>query len=310
MVAVILSIMTLTIEAPAKINLHLQVGKLRSDGYHDLLSLMHLVDLSDRVSLRTEGKRGTVELEGDFDCLKEDNLLYKAASAYLRERQKRIPNAHPAPGLTISCLKRIPAGGGLGGGSSDAAALLKLLERFFGAFPERGGLDEIALSLGSDVPFFLHTGAEIAQGRGEVLEPVEPLPAYPLVLVFPSWRISTPDAYAAIDRFRLEKADHPRFLSPGQLRESYRRPVAQWPFFNDFTSPVLLQFPESRDLLLRLQDQEALFSQMSGSGSTFFGLFDEEKTALRAFERLKSMGYRCHLGKMLARPYDPVYNGR
>lgn len=302
--------MTLTIEAPAKINLHLQVGKLRSDGYHDLLSLMHLVDLSDRVSLRMEGKGGTVELEGNFDCRKEDNLLYKAASAYLQERQKRVPNASPAPGLTISCLKRIPAGGGLGGGSSDAAALLKLLDRFFGAFPQKGVLDEIALSLGSDVPFFLHTGAEIAQGRGEVLEPVEPLPAYPLVLVFPKWRISTPDAYASVDRLRREKADRPRSLSLEQLRESYSRPVAQWPFFNDFTSPVLLQFPESRNLLLGLQNQGALFSQMSGSGSTFFGLFDGEKTALRAFERLKSMGYRCHLGKMLARPYDPVYNGR
>ena len=254
--------------SPAKVNLGLWVGNKRADGFHDIVTIIAPVELHDEVRInRTETG---VEVTCDSQDVPSDsgNLAYKAAVAFFRA-------AHAKAGCTIHVAKRIPVGGGLGGGSSNAATVLSGLNQLFGQPLSRRRLRRVAASLGSDVPAFLMNGPCIARGRGEKLRPIL-LPRLDLVLCFPGHPVSTAWAYAAVDRLPSERRGLTRpAISPKILRTALRRnesDAVAAQLSNSFEPAVFRRFPalgRVKELLLR---HGALAASLSGSGSTVYGL--------------------------------------
>jgi 4-diphosphocytidyl-2-C-methyl-D-erythritol kinase len=253
--------------APAKVNLVLRVGPLREDGFHDIDSLMVPLDLGDEVDVRVGAKAGPVtcrvprhpELDGP------GNLAARAAEGF--RRRFGIDRA-----VAIRIVKRTPITAGLGGGSSDAAAVLRCLAR---AFKVRDGaaLEQIALEVGSDVPFFLGPGPAWAAGRGERLAP-STVPPLDLVLVYPTdprLAIRAGDAYRWVDAAR---SDPRRAKIPRRSGHFSPRGAA-----NDLEAPCLERFPQLAALRGRLAGLGATIAMMSGSGPTVFGIFASRRAA-------------------------------
>lgn len=266
------------VRAHAKINWALRILGRRPDGYHDLETLFQLISLHDTITIR-RSERLTLTCDDPAIPTDESNLVIRAARAL------------GTPPVAIAVKKRIPAGGGLGGGSSDAAATLLALSRMF-AVDDRA-LFEIALSLGSDVPFFLAGGTAYATGRGEELVSLEPPPPIPLLLLFPDERVSTPDAFRLVKRYSQPKgieafdlALRNDFLSEHEL------------LVNDFERPIFDRLPHLGELKSRLIAGGAAWAGMSGSGSTIVGAFrspDDRDRAAAAFsdvrwQRAESVG--------------------
>jgi 4-diphosphocytidyl-2-C-methyl-D-erythritol kinase len=252
--------------APAKVNLVLRVGPRRADGYHELLTLMVPLDLADTVEVRVGPRAGgvTCRVPGRPDLDGPTNLAARAA-ALVKERFGRDE------AVAIRIAKRIPVTAGLGGGSSDAAAAIRALAR---AFRIRDGdaLREIALAVGSDVPFFLGRGPAWARGRGEKLAPAR-VPSLDLVLLYPTdplLAIRAADAYRWLDEDRGADA-------PSVPRRGARfRPAL---LVNDLEAPCVARHPELSTLLGRLVGRGARAVIMSGSGPTVFGLFESRMQA-------------------------------
>jgi 4-diphosphocytidyl-2-C-methyl-D-erythritol kinase len=260
----------LTTLAPAKVNLVLRVGPRREDGYHELLSLMVPLDLTDGVEVRVSPRAGpvTCRVPGQPELDGPGNLAARAALAFRERFAIRR-------GVAIRIEKRIPVTAGLGGGSSDAAAVLRCLARAFG-IGDRAALAEVGLSVGSDVPFFLGTGAAWARGRGERLAPAS-VPPLDLVLVYPrdpSLAIRAGDAYRWLDESRQD-AGVPRSLG----RPSGYRPAR---LGNDLQGPCVAHHPALAPLLGRLLGAGASAAIMSGSGPTVFGVFPGRSAARAA----------------------------
>ncbi|MSR36057.1 MAG: 4-(cytidine 5'-diphospho)-2-C-methyl-D-erythritol kinase [Gemmatimonadetes bacterium] len=273
-------------DAPAKVNLTLHVGARRADGYHELETLFQGVDLSDVVEVRREGAGIELTSTGEDAGPSEQNLALRAARAYLDAAGM---SGDGAPGIRIRLEKQIPVAAGLGGGSSDAAATLKALDRLFEGAVGAGALMAIAARLGSDVPFFLMPlPLGLGRGRGEVLEPVDPLPALPGVVVLPGVRMSTAEAYGALDRLRAARpsATPPRLRAPRDWGE-----VASGAH-NDFEGVVASAHPEVRDALSDLRATRPLVGMLSGSGASCFALYGNDNEADGASAALGSEGGR------------------
>lgn len=250
------------VDAYAKINWSLRVIGKRADGYHDIETLFQTITLHD--TLRFEPSDRLALTCSDPTIPTDDtNLAVRAAKAI---------------GVTsrIHLEKRIPAGGGLGGGSADAAAVLK-------AFGRED--DGVALALGSDVPFFLRGGTAHATGRGEVLTGLPRVAPVPLLLLIPDERVMTAEAYAMLRRF-----------SPPLGVERYRAMIASdlldhaTELINDFEEPIFARFPHLRALKSRLYEMGAAWVAMSGSGSTIVGAFRspaDRDTAQRRFSGVR-----------------------
>lgn len=284
---------SIRVRAAAKVNLHLRVYNRRSDGYHDILSLFQAVSLSDTLVIRSLKTNDILEVLGDFDCPARQTTVYKAAEAYMRATGLRT-------GLSISVDKRIPAGAGLGGGSSDAASVLVALESLL-----RGGLPTVAIegigaSIGSDVPFFLSAAAAIVAGRGEKVSPVVPRDDFALVLAFPGFPVQTAGAYGLLDSLRpdgSEEADP----GPRELIEAYRGEIGSWPFANSFEPILAAERPRIAEAKGILSDAGASFAAMSGSGSTVFGVFESSADTAPAMKGLRDAGFAASLAAPLAR---------
>lgn len=280
------------ISACAKINLYLAIGDRRTDGFHPIASLFQAVTLADEVGVASSDRRG-VRILGDSPCLPEENTAYKAAIAWLEAA--REAGASPARGYDIRIAKRIPSQAGLGGASSDAAAVLRLLSELNGCGLPEERLRSIAAGVGSDVPFFLGTPCAAVTGRGERLEPLPGRSDYAIVVVEPGFVVSTKEAYAAIDEARAEgsipTADSPEEMAAGlaEAARSYRdKPPSRWRYRNDFFDCMARRHPgliEARDQLLR---SGAEFSSMSGSGSCLFGVYADVEAAERASAALST----------------------
>lgn len=229
----------------AKINWALRITGKRADGFHELETVFQTVSLHDTLTFR-DAERLSLTCDDPTIPVDETNLVMRAA----REAG--------APPVAIELRKRIPAGGGLGGGSSNAAATLLAL----GA--ARDDLAQLALSLGSDVPFFLVGGTAYATGRGEVLTPLPPMSGIPLLLLLPEERVLTKEAFARVTRY-----------SPPLGIDAYRDFTN---FTNDFEEPVFAMLPRLRELKRRLHDAGAKWAGMSGSGSTIVGAFDDAES--------------------------------
>ena len=263
------------VAAPAKLNLALLVGPVRPDGFHEIASLMLPVTLADHVTVeRTPGAGLDVVCDVAPGA---DNLAAKLVRA-LEERLDRSFE------VRIRIEKRVPPGGGLGGGSSDAAATLLAIERLFSLELSPRLRHDVAAAVGSDVPFFLWTGAQLAMGRGQVLKEVE-LPALHLVIAMPDLGLST----AAVYRWRDEDdevtlkdfAPRARLLAAGAQKAATAADVAAL-VANDLEASVVARRAKVGELIERFREAGALAAAMTGSGAAVFGVFTGEAEALAA----------------------------
>jgi 4-diphosphocytidyl-2-C-methyl-D-erythritol kinase len=274
------------------VNLVLRVGPPRADGYHDLESLMVPLSLADvvTVAVRRDGSV-TCRVPARPDLDGPSNLAARAAEAFRRRFGVEA-------GCDVEIDKRIPVVAGLGGGSSDAAAVLRCLARAHG-ITDREGLAAAGLEIGSDVPFFLGSGAAWAAGRGEALEPAE-VPRQDLVLAYPrdpSLAIRAGDAYRWLDEARGGSLD------PGARRDA-RRAFSPRHATNDLEGPCMERFPALAEARTRLENAGARAAMMSGSGPTVFGLFAdgaEARHAAAALRRDLGGAWDVHLTRTVRR---------
>ena len=276
---------SLTLSAPAKLNLHLAVLDRGADGYRHLETLFVAIDFCDQVHLETTDQPG-VELEvvGDAGgAVGDDNLVARAAHCFFEA-------ADVTGGVAITLEKTIPPGAGLGGGSSDAGATLRGLNTLFGSPLDQDDLARVGAPLGADVPFFA-TGAKAAWGfgRGDRLLLFPALESRPVVLALPNEGLSTVQVYGALNRARDESGEDGW---PGGTAHWVDRWSA-WEHItahgrNDFESVAQSLLPGLKGLLAGLSDAEgAEMARMSGSGSAHFAVFRTEAEAQRAAERLR-----------------------
>jgi 4-diphosphocytidyl-2-C-methyl-D-erythritol kinase len=268
---------------PAKVNLHLEVLGRRSDGFHELRTLFQTIDLWDFLDAEPDTDLSMTCDDPALPC-DGSNLVLRAARR-LRER------LGPGPGARLRLRKGIPAGGGLGGGSSDAAGALLLLDRLWEGGLPREALAELAAGVGSDCPFFLWGGTAIGTGRGERIEPLPPGPTRDLVLGFPPYGIPTAEVYR---RFAALTPPAGGVTVPALLTKC--SPVRDFGAArNDLERAVLEGWPELGAFRARLLVEGARLALVSGSGSTVFGLFRTPDGARVAAERLGSGGWRTLL---------------
>jgi len=273
----------------AKINLGLEVLGVREDGYHELRTLFQTIDLADEITLRPQPRVITVRC--DHPGVPEDgtNLAARAAEALRR-------HAGISDGVEITIEKRIPVAGGLGGGSSNAAAVLMALDRMWRLGLGAGGLQPIARRLGADVPFFLVGGTALGLARGDEIYPLHAQLRAHVVLVAPDIAVPTPAVFKQLDASLTAREDGTsifRFLS-GQLEGA----PAYGNLRNELEPAALETFPELRrqvDCIRSiLKPGGALMTSLSGSGASYFALFDEPRRARKAQDALVEGGFRVY----------------
>ena len=264
----------ITVFAPAKINVILRILDRRSDGFHNLWSIMQTVALEDEVCIRICADRQGIQLRCDTTQLTTDrsNLVYRAATVVLARAQQSI-------GLDIELRKRIPMGAGLGGGSSDAAATIVGLNRLLQLEWSPTQMADVGQSLGSDVPFFLFAPSAFVAGRGETVQPVVVEGARWVVLVNPGFGVNTKWAYQELAATRTA-------VTPLSLvqRELDRQSRVSWAQLiaaaeNDFEAPVFAEHGKLLEIKRSLQAHGAEIALLSGSGATVFGVFADEARA-------------------------------
>lgn len=273
----------------AKINLGLNIVSKRPDGYHNLETVFYPIPLTDALEIKYMDEKFPSESPcdlkitgNDVDCNEEDNLVIKAYQLLAADFQ--LPRVH------AHLVKRIPTQAGLGGGSSDAAYMIRLLDERFRlniGIPE---MERYAAKLGADCAFFITADPSYAEGIGDVLMPVDVpgagLGGYYLAVVKPSVAVSTRDAYAAIVPKTPSKC----------CRDIVRQPIETWKdeLVNDFEAPIFAMLPELAAIKQSLYDAGAVYAAMSGSGSALFGIFREQPTGLeKEFE-----GMFCQVMKL------------
>ncbi len=281
--------------ARAKVNLHLEVLYRRDDGFHEIVTLMTQAEMHDLLQLENTVKkvspsvrlvnRGGACSELIDSLPQEDNLVVKAALLYLERAQ--IDEE-----VTLGITKSIPAGGGLGGGSSDAAATLRLLNRHYGKYtPEE--LINIAATIGSDVPFCLRGDTLFATGRGEKLHMTSYRPTGKLLLLFPGIQIHTGEAYRSLKapgekEYRGPNTAERVSILRNRLEQGIDRQSMASLFQNDFESALFKKYPILAEVRDELENSGALLARMTGSGSTIFGIFEDERIARSVKMNLQS----------------------
>ncbi len=273
--------------ASAKINIGLKVFPLRGDGFHPIEGIFQMVNLRDKLTVEIIDGSGRCLVSCRSMQLPAKNTITAAYDAFRSE-------VGWCPSVFVELKKCIPEGSGLGGGSADAAALIRGLERLTGIMLSNDQLDTIANKVGSDVFFFLHcqTGVAIVTGRGEKVQNIECRRNLFFVLVFLPVVSLTKEAYTLIDAAdRLGRKSNGPLLS--EIETIYNGPVRSWTFRNDFTEVLADKMPEVKKGLAALKQNGALFSEMSGSGSTVYGVFASSADAEAAVNALKAQGYNC-----------------
>ena len=273
--------------APAKINLGLHVVRKRPDGYHDIETVMHRIDWADRITAEPAADLAMTCSDPDLPA-DGDNLCMHAA--------QRLRAAFDVEaGARLHLDKQVPYGAGLGSGSSDAAATLRLLDALWELDAPADALHAIASAIGSDVPFFLNGPAALATGRGEQVVPLRGQHSAPyampfsVVVVVPDVHIATPDAYGMITPSADERPDLLLLVRSNDL--------ARWQqeLVNDFETPILNAYPTVEAAKQLLADQGAGYASLSGSGSAVYGAFEDAATAREAARAARALGHRVHV---------------
>jgi 4-diphosphocytidyl-2-C-methyl-D-erythritol kinase len=288
----------LVLIAAAKVNLTLEVLSKRSDGYHEIATVMQTVDLTDRLTLEDAD---TLELYASTAGVPTDstNLALRAALA-LREA------ANITRGVRISLDKRIPVAAGLGGGSADAAAALLGLNRLWGLRWPRAKLETIAVTLGMDVPFFLRGGGALATGRGEQTEPVD-VGGSALVLVNPRFGSSTAEVYGRVTPAMY--SDGKRAITLIEALRSRRAARIAASLYNSLEAAVAPIHPEIGRMKAALLAAGALGAVMSGSGPTVFGVARSFEHARQIRARLARASWACWAVRTTRGPAVRLRNG-
>ena len=267
-------------KAYAKLNISLDVSKPRADGYHDMLMVMQTVSICDDVSIRLNNTgrfhagTGLPFIPGD-----ERNLAVKAAKLFLQE------TGHQDMGAEIRIKKAIPVGAGMAGGSADAAAVLRAMNRSFNYPLDNAALLKLSEKAGSDVPFCVIGGTALAQGRGELLTELRPLPDCRFVICKPDFSISTPELFRAIDGIRLRT--HPdtkgivEAIDAGDLKQICRR------MYNVFEDVQDRRMKTVSEIKRKMLAGGAEASIMTGTGSATYGVFSPEADTEQLCRELK-----------------------
>jgi len=279
---------SITVEAPAKLNLSLDVTGKLPDGYHAMKMVMSSVCLADELTLRLTAEGGVSAVSGlNYIPSDERNLACRAARLFL----DRI--GEKAAGAEITLTKRIPVGAGMAGGSSDAAAVLLGLNELTGAGLSPEALCELGARLGSDVPYCIRGGTVLAEGRGDVFSPLPPMPDCTVVICKPPFPISTPKLFARLDwrkiRCRPDTAALISALEASDLPKLARR------MYNIFEDILPSQCRDVLNIKNRLLEHGALGAVMTGTGSAVFGLFDDPAAAANAHKVLAEDYKECFL---------------
>lgn len=281
--------------APAKVNFGLRVGQCESSGYHSIESVFQTISLCDTVTVREREGTGECAVFCGGKPMQERNTISLAYKAFAQISGADVPS------VLVEIEKRIPIGGGLGGGSSDAAAFVAALERLTATVLTKPQKCAIASRVGCDVYFFLlsgESGCAVVTGRGDIVKPIRAREDLEMLLVFPPFMSATGEAYALLDLRRKEgdigASESGKNIAAGseELEEVYRRPVKDWTFVNDFTPSLSGRFPTVHGILNGLRAAGAVYCEMSGSGSTLYGVFDTvsgvERARLTLAEHLKA----------------------
>jgi 4-diphosphocytidyl-2-C-methyl-D-erythritol kinase len=275
----------LALRSPAKINLFLKVLAKREDGYHDIITLMQAVELCDDIEME-KTKAGIRIVCDNPDCPQdENNLAYKAASLLFREEDFD-------GGIKIKITKRIPIASGLGGGSSNAAATLRGLNQLLKLGLPFYRLNDMAAKLGSDVPFFLYSGQALAQGRGEIIQPLALCKDYWLLLVCPRLEVSSAWAYRNLKISLTRKRNEFNYKPLGSSLGFFE---ALSHFENDLEEVVVKKHTVVRQIKDILRDSGAVKSVMSGSGPTVYGVFDQKPLAEEVTKKLSRGDWQVFL---------------
>lgn len=277
----------------AKINLGLRILGCRSDGFHEIRTVYQTISLADHLEVSLPARPGEIQVEADAPDVPSGpaNLVYEACECWRDARRTRRE-------IRVAIKKTIPAGSGLGGASSNAAAALVALERLTGDRLSLAARLEIAARLGSDVPFFLFGGRALGCGRGEEVYPLPDLPPRHCLVVFPGFPQSTREAYAALDSQLTEKR-------PGRNIYSF----GKWPHFpwddweaaeNDFETFVFAKWPELSRLKRQLLRAGAEMASLTGSGTAVYAIFSSARK-LASARRSLPRGWRSFASRTLLR---------
>ncbi len=262
--------------APAKVNLYLDVLGRREDGYHDLCMLNQTVSLWDDIVLLGDA---VFSLSCDDETMPTDrrNLVWRAAEVFFAAMGR------PLPAIRLHIAKRIPSGAGLGGGSADAAATLRLLNRWSGQPLTLSELEALGADVGSDVPFCVRGGTQFVRGRGEVTERAPTLPDCHILIVKPTLSLSTADMFARVRSYGRAGDIEPikRALASGQLRDAAANMKNA---MSECVPPEMARF--LADTKRAMLSGGALNAVMTGSGSAVIGLFDRKETAAAVADAL------------------------
>lgn len=294
----------LCVTAPAKINLHLEVLRLRGDGYHEVRTILQSIALADTLTVTERPGPFTVRSRTASMPPDRDNLVWTAGAALWSALGRR---GEPS-GVAVAVRKVVPAGAGLGGASSDAASALRALAQLWAPRAPARLLREVAAAIGSDVPFFLEGGTVLAAGRGERLRRLAAAGPYAVVIASPEFGVSTPDAYRWWDEdATVRRSGRPtvrrspdRHASAGVdagapvvdagLPRGWRsRPDRLW---NDLEGPVSDRHPAIAEMVRRLEASGAIRAGMTGSGSAVIGLYASDAAAERARRSARLKGWR------------------
>ena len=280
--------------AYAKLNLTLDVTAKRDDGYHDMLMVMQTVSITDSVVLEQTGEKG-IHTACNFRYIPTDgrNLAVRAAGAFLDTIGEE------KNGILIRMDKTIPVGAGMAGGSADAAAVLRGMNRLYGSRMNRRDLEKLGEQIGSDVAFCIAGGTSLARGRGEVLEDLTPMPDCAIVVCKPGFSISTPELFRKLDQIGLRT--HPdtagmlSALESGNLKEISMR------MFNVFEEVEDRRMRSETEIKHVLLDYGALGAVMTGTGSAVFGVFSDETAAETCAAHLRSEHKFCRVARPTGR---------
>ena len=280
--------------AYAKLNLTLDVTAKRDDGYHDMLMVMQTVSITDSVVLEQTGEKG-IHAACNFRYIPTDerNLAVRAAGAFLDTIGEE------KNGILIRMDKTIPVGAGMAGGSADAAAVLRGMNRLYGSRMNRRDLEKLGERIGSDVAFCIAGGTSLARGRGEVLEDLTPMPDCAIVVCKPGFSISTPELFRKLDQIGLrtqpDTAGMLSALESGNLKEISMR------MFNVFEEVEDRRMRSETEIKHVLLDYGALGAVMTGTGSAVFGVFSDETEAETCAAHLRSEHKFCRVARPTGR---------
>ena len=276
-----------TLTAPAKINLALDILGTRPDGYHDMRMVMQTISLCDTVTVEETAAGFELQTDGDFIPAGKKTLEQWAAEAFFEAI------GQPMPGLRVTLEKVTPAYAGLGGGSADVAALLRILRDTYAPGLPAEELERIGFTVGSDMPFCVRGGTALSEGRGEVLTDLTPLPDCWFVLCKPDFGIPTPSLFARVDGGEL--THRPDINGMRLALETGDLPGVAARLGKVFEGVLPEENHEVFHIKKRLMELSALNAAMSGSGPTVFGVFAEQETARRAAEVLKETYQQTYL---------------